>query len=182
MATTNVLSERTFASLTASREKNPTLLYLLSREWCCLQQTKPLRGCRPKPASAESIFWTALSMALKNTDSYTGNGVYKLVNSSNSKFNKRTGTADKRNSHHPNEAAAISRDWQNRTVDNSRRSVAAAIQYFIYIWQARSSEKPTEIPEIRPPAACGKKPVPVVISGQDIPLAKTLTESPDSHC
>ena len=139
-------------SLTASREKNPALLYLLSREWCCLQQTKALRGCRPKPASAESIFWTALCMALKNTDNYTGNGFYKLVNSSNS--TKRTGTAGKRNSYHPNEAAAISRDWQNRTVDNSRRSVAAAIEYFNCIWQARSSEKPTEIPEIRPPAAC----------------------------
>ena len=75
VAKTNVVSERTFAKLDRLKRENPKLLYLLPREWCCLQQTKPLRGCRPKPASAGSIFWTALCMVLKNTNSYTGNGI-----------------------------------------------------------------------------------------------------------
>ena len=74
VATTNVVSERTFAQLDRFKRQKPNASVLAIEGMVLFQQTKPLRGCRPKPASAESIFWTALCMALKNTDSYTGNG------------------------------------------------------------------------------------------------------------
>ena len=62
VATTNFVSERTFASLTASREKNPTLLYLLSREWCCFNKQNRCVAAvpnqrAPKASSGQRSAW-----------------------------------------------------------------------------------------------------------------------------
>ena len=92
VATTNVVSERTFAQLDRLKREKPNSSVLAIEGMVLFATNKTaawLHSVQAKPASTESIFWTALCMALKNTDSYTGNGVDKLVKSSNSKFNKK---------------------------------------------------------------------------------------------